>query len=44
MHPSGLTLERWNWPFKTEAERKLVAAYYKAQEKAQPQQYERAPI
>ena len=38
MHPSGLTLERWNWPFKTEAERKLVAAYYKAQ----PQQYERA--
>lgn len=21
MHPSGLTLERWNWPFKTPQER-----------------------
>lgn len=24
MHPSGLTLARWNWPFKTDAERELV--------------------
>jgi hypothetical protein len=27
-HPSGLTWQRWNWPFKTQAERKLVAAYF----------------
>jgi len=27
-HPSGLSWERWNWPFKTQAERKLVAAYF----------------
>jgi len=24
MHPSGLTLDRWNYPFKTDAERVLV--------------------
>jgi hypothetical protein len=24
MHPSGLTLERWNYPFKTADERALV--------------------
>lgn len=29
MHPSGMTWERWRWPFKTEAERKLVMAYNK---------------
>lgn len=28
-HPSGLTWQRWKWPFKTPAERKLVAAYFK---------------
>ncbi|MFZ9326835.1 MAG: hypothetical protein ACO24H_05180 [Polynucleobacter sp.] len=28
-HPSGLTWERWNWPFKTADERKLVAKYFK---------------
>lgn len=44
MHPSGLTLARWNWPFKTDAERKLVAAYHKAQAKAQIEKYERAPF
>lgn len=27
IHPSGLTLERWNWPFKTAAERLLVQAW-----------------
>ena len=27
MHPSGLTLERWNWPFKTDAERKQIRAW-----------------
>jgi hypothetical protein len=27
-HPSGLTWERWDWPFKTFDERKLVAKYF----------------
>ena len=27
LHPSGLTWERWNWPFKTEYERVLVRQY-----------------
>jgi len=27
-HPSGLTWERWNWPFKTPQERQLVAKYF----------------
>jgi len=26
--PSGLTWERWNWPFKTPQERQLVAKYF----------------
>jgi len=26
-HPCGLTWERWNWPFKTEAELKIVARW-----------------
>ena len=28
MHPSGMTRERWDWPFKTPEERKLVVKYY----------------
>jgi hypothetical protein len=24
MHPSGLTLDRWHYPFKTDAERELI--------------------
>lgn len=28
MHPSGMTQERWDWPFKTPEERKLVAKYF----------------
>lgn len=27
MHPSGLTLERWNWPFKTDEERATIQAW-----------------
>jgi hypothetical protein len=27
MHPSGLTLARWNWPFKTAAEREHIARW-----------------
>lgn len=34
-HPSGLSWERWEWPFKTPDERKLVAAYFKRQAKDQ---------
>ena len=26
-HPSGLPLERWNWPFKTPEERELAAKW-----------------
>ena len=33
MHPSGMTWERWEWPFKTPEERKLVIAYMKKYEK-----------
>lgn len=32
-HPSGMTWERWEWPFKTPEERKLVAAYFKKHSK-----------
>ncbi len=28
MHPSGMTQERWDWPFKTPEERQLVIKYY----------------
>jgi hypothetical protein len=28
MHPSGMTQERWDWPFKTPEERKLVVKYF----------------
>jgi hypothetical protein len=31
MHPSGMTLERWHWPFKTEHERELVRRYLNPQ-------------
>lgn len=27
MHPSGLTMARWNWPFKTDAERLMIAIW-----------------
>lgn len=27
LHPSGLTQERWDWPFKTETERLLVRSW-----------------
>ena len=27
MHKSGLTLERWHFPFKTPAERALIVAW-----------------
>lgn len=37
MHPSGMTLERWNWPFKTPDERKKVATYYKRNHRAEKQ-------
>ena len=27
LHPSGLTMDRWNWPFKTEQEKAQVLRY-----------------
>jgi hypothetical protein len=33
-HPSGLTWERWEWPFKTPQERQLVAKYFDRVKKA----------
>lgn len=37
MHPSGMTQERWDWPFKTPEERKLVIKYFQKQTKEQKQ-------
>jgi len=36
-HPSGLTQERWDWPFKTPEERKLVAEYFARHAKEEKQ-------
>jgi (p)ppGpp synthase/HD superfamily hydrolase len=33
MHPSGLTMRAWNWPFKTPEQRKKVATWFKKQER-----------
>jgi hypothetical protein len=30
-HPSGLSWERWNWPFKTPQEREVVAKWFSKQ-------------
>lgn len=35
MHPSGMTQERWDWPFKTQEERKLVVKYYEKMKRQQ---------
>lgn len=32
-HPSGLTMVEWRWPFKTEQQRKKVAAWVKRQQR-----------
>lgn len=32
-HPSGMTWEQWNWPFKTAEERRLVTKYFQEIEK-----------
>jgi hypothetical protein len=29
MHPSGMTMKRWEWAFKTPKERELVKKYFK---------------
>ena len=34
-HPSGLTWEQWNNPFKSAAERELVIKWNKKQDKAE---------
>jgi len=33
MHPSGLTQERWEWPFKTEEERAMIQAWLEGKPK-----------
>lgn len=33
MHPSGLTMKAWHYPFKTQEQRKLVAAWFAKQER-----------
>lgn len=35
MHPSGMSLARWNWPFKTPEERELVARWYAKEQRRQ---------
>lgn len=38
MHPSGMTMRAWNWPFKTPEQRKKVAAWFKKQQLEQERQ------
>ena len=33
MHPSGLTMRAWNWPFKSAKELKQAADWFKKQER-----------
>lgn len=37
MHPSGMTWERWESPWKNEAERRLVILFYKRQKRTEKQ-------
>lgn len=38
-HPSGLTMERWNNPFKTYEERQLVIKWNKKRDKIEAEQW-----
>lgn len=38
LHPSGLTWERWNNPFRTAEERKIAVAYNRKKERAAKQE------
>jgi hypothetical protein len=42
MHPSGLTMHRWLWPFKTDEERAIVARWFTRQAHAERGQGEEA--
>lgn len=42
MHPSGMTMQRWNWPYKTPQERELVAKWFKKQEKTKQDNLDRS--
>ena len=44
LHPSGLTQQRWEWPFKTPEERKLVAAWFKKIQKSEKNDFEKATL
>ena len=32
MHPSGLTMAEWRWPFKTPAQRKKIVKWFEKQQ------------
>jgi len=38
MHPSGMTLARWNWPFKTPEERELIAKWFAKEDRRRRKQ------
>jgi hypothetical protein len=42
LHKSGLTVDRWNWPYKTPEERELVAKWFKKQTKKEMDDQERS--
>lgn len=41
-HPSGLSQERWEWPFKTPEERAIVAKYFKSLERDSAKQQKKS--
>ena len=44
LHPCGLTMSRWLWPFKTDEERAIVARWFAKQARAERGQGEEALI
>ena len=41
-HPSGMTTDRWGWPFKTDSELSVAARWFKAEDHRQRGQGEDA--
>jgi hypothetical protein len=44
LHPSGLTWQEWNYPFKNDEQMVLVAAWYKYQREKEWEQFEPSPF
>jgi hypothetical protein len=44
LHPSGLTWQEWNYPFKTPEQMVFVAAYHKRKKEQEWEQLEPAPF